>query len=103
MEYQDNMIYVGVDLHKEHHTAVIIDDRNRKLGEIQFLNKPAAFPQLLQEVKKYTKRGMKAVYGLEDIGGNGRALAVFLAESNCWVKEVNPVLSTARRKSHVTV
>ncbi|REK67925.1 MAG: IS110 family transposase [Brevibacillus sp.] len=103
MDYQDNLIYVGVDLHKEHHTAVMIDDRNRKLGEIQFLNKPAAFPKLLQEVKKHTKKGMKAVYGLEDIGGNGRALAVFLAENNCWVKEVNPVLSTARRKSHVTV
>ncbi|MED4753605.1 IS110 family transposase [Brevibacillus choshinensis] len=103
MEQQEQMIYVGVDLHKQHHTAVIIDCWNRKLGEIQFDNKPTAFPKLLKEVKKYLKKGMTVVYGLEDVGGYGRALAVYLNENGCWVKEVNPVLANARRKSHVTV
>jgi len=72
----DKLVYVGVDLHKQHHTAVIIDCWNQKLGEIKFDNKPTAFPQLEKEVKKYTKRGMSVVYGLEDVGGFGRALAV---------------------------
>jgi len=103
MEQQEKMIYVGVDLHKQHHTAVIIDCWNRKLGEIQFDNKPKTFPKLLNEVKKHLKKGMSVVYGLEDIGGYGRALAVYLNENACWVKEVNPVLANARRKSHVTV
>ncbi|GED68500.1 IS110 family transposase [Brevibacillus reuszeri] len=103
MEQREKMIYVGVDLHKQHHTAVIVDCWNNKLGEIQFDNKPTSFPALLKEVKKHLKKGMTAVYGLEDVGGYGRALAVYLNECACWVKEVNPILSNARRKSHVTV
>ena len=31
-------IYVGLDLHKEQHTAVIMDCFNEKLGEITFQN-----------------------------------------------------------------
>ncbi|CAM3662128.1 IS110 family transposase [Brevibacillus invocatus] len=103
MTKQQKYLYVGVDLHKAHHTAVMVDHWNTKVGEIQFNNKPSAFPELLQEVKKHTKRGTKVVYGLEDVGGFGRALAMYLTENQWWVKEVNPKLSTARRKSHVTV
>lgn len=99
----DKLIYVGVDLHKQHHTAVILDCWNQKLGEIKFDNKPTAYSLLEKEVKKHTKRGLSVVYGLEDVGGFGRALAVYLTEKGCWVKEVNAKLANARRKSHVTV
>ncbi len=99
----DKLIYVGVDLHKQHHTAVMIDCWNKKLGEIKFDNKPSTFPLLVKEAKKYTKKGMSVVYGLEDVGGFGRALAVYLTESGCTVKEVNAKLANNRRKSHVTV
>lgn len=99
----DRTIYVGVDLHKQHHTAVMIDCWSQKLGEIKFDNKPSAFPLLVKEVKKQVKKGMSAVYGLEDVGGYGRALAVYLTESGCAVKEVNAKLANNRRKSHVTV
>ncbi len=34
-------IYAGIDLHKEQHTAVIMDCFNEKLGEITFQNKPS--------------------------------------------------------------
>lgn len=98
-----NYIYVGVDLHKQHHTAVIIDCWNQKLGEIKFDNKPTAYPALIKAVNKYLKKGMQAVYGLEDVGGYGRALAVYLFEGGLKVKEVNAKLANARRKSHVTV
>ncbi|MCM3292503.1 IS110 family transposase [Paenibacillus sp. MER 180] len=99
----DKLVYVGVDLHKQHHTAVIIDCWNQKLGEIKFYNKPSAFSQLEKKLKKYMKNGLSVVYGLEDVGGYGRALAVYLNEKGCWVKEVNAKLANARRKSHVTV
>jgi transposase len=99
----DKLVYVGVDLHKHHHTAVIIDCWNQKLDEIKFDNKPTAFSQLEKKLKKYTKNGLSVVYGLEDVGGYGRALAVYLNEKGCWVKEVNAKLANARRKSHVTV
>ncbi len=79
----DKLIYVGVDLHKQHHTAVIIDCWNQKLDEIKFDNKPSAFSQLEKKLKKYTKNGLSVVYGLEDVGGYGRALAVYLNEKGC--------------------
>jgi len=100
---QQNLVYVGVDLHKQHHTAVIIDCWSKKLGEIKFDNKPSAFPLLVKEVRKYAKKGLSVVFGLEDVGGYGRGLAVYLKENQCWVKEVNAKLANARRQSHVTV
>ena len=42
-----NFMYVGIDLHKETHTAVMIDCYNQKLGEITFPNRPADFPKLV--------------------------------------------------------
>lgn len=54
--YKQKHIYVGLDLHKAHHTAVIIDCWNTKLGEIQIDNKPSAFDDLMKFVKKHTKK-----------------------------------------------
>jgi hypothetical protein len=84
---QTKLIYVGVDLHKQNHTAVIIDCWSKKLGEIKFDNKPSAFPLLVKEVKKYMKKGLTVVYGLEDVGGYGRGLAVYLKDNQCRQEE----------------
>ncbi|MGG4450468.1 IS110 family transposase [Brevibacillus porteri] len=102
MHYKQKHIYVGLDLHKAHHTAVIIDCWNTKLDEIQIENKPNSFDDLLKWVKKHCKKGMTPVYGLEDTGGNGRALAVHLVEKKQIVKEVNSALSYNERKSYAT-
>ncbi|MED0994019.1 IS110 family transposase [Bacillus mobilis] len=102
MHNRQNYLYVGVDLHKEHHTAVIINCWQEKLGEIQFDNKPSAFSEFLLEVETYVSDGLSVVFGLEDVGGYGRALAKYLVDHERVVKEVNPALSFLERKSHVT-
>lgn len=102
MHNRQNYLYVGVDLHKEHHTAVIINCWQEKLGEIQFDNKPSAFSKFLLEVETYVSAGITVVFGLEDVGGYGRALAKYLVDHEQVVKEVNPALSFLERKSHVT-
>ncbi|MED1283272.1 IS110 family transposase [Bacillus mycoides] len=102
MYNRQNYLYVGVDLHKEHHTAVIINCWQEKLGEIQFENKPSAFSKFLLEVETYVSAGVSVVFGLEDVGGYGRALAKYLVDHEQVVKEVNPALSFLERKSHVT-
>ncbi|HDR8193380.1 MULTISPECIES: IS110 family transposase [Bacillus] len=102
MHNRQNYLYVGVDLHKEHHTAVIINCWQEKLGEIQFENKPSAFSKFLLEVEIYVSAGVSVVFGLEDVGGYGRALAKYLVDHEQVVKEVNPALSFLERKSHVT-
>lgn len=101
MHYKEKYVYVGVDLHKDTHTAVIIDCWTSQLGKIQIENKPAAFQALLNEVKKKAK-GLTPIFGLEDVGGYGRSLAVFLLEKGQKVKEVNAALSHAQRMSHPT-
>jgi hypothetical protein len=84
------------------YTAEVINCWNEKLGEITFENKPAAFDELIAYVKQFKKRGMTPVYGLEDVGGYGRSLAVYLLENKQKVKEVNSALSYAERKSYPT-
>ena len=49
------------------------------------------------------RRRLTPVFGLEDVGSYGRSLAQFLTDHGQVVKEVNPALSYAERKSHVTV
>jgi transposase len=102
LEEQLNHLYIGVDLHKATHTAVFINCWNKKLGEVTFPNKPSAFPKFIKEVNKYLSGDMTPIYGLEDTGGNGRALAVYLVEQNQWVKEVNPALAFTKRQKRPT-
>lgn len=95
-------MYVGVDLHKQHHTAVIMNCWQEKLREIQIENKPPAFSTFLLEVNQLAGEQLTPVFGLEDVGGYGRALAKYLMDHEQIVKEVNPALSFAERKSHMT-
>lgn len=97
MHYKQKHIYIGVDLHKRTHTAVVINCWHEKLAEIKFENKPSAFPELIAFVKKFKKRGVTPIYGLEDVGGYGRSLAVYLLEQKQLVREVNPSLAKQER------
>ena len=92
-------VYVGIDTHKRSHTAVIINCFGEKLGELTFENKPAVFVGVLQEVKKYTQKGMTPIFGLEDTETAGRSLAMFLLDQKKMVKQVSSVLSSSERKN----
>jgi transposase len=102
---KEDFLYVGVDLHKETHTAVILNCWNEKLGELTFENKPSAFSKLTQKVNRLckSKNGYETdkipIYGLENAYGYGRSLAIWLLERGSIVKDVNPSLSYAQRKS----
>ena len=92
-------VYVGVDIHRQTHTAAIINCFGEKLGEITFFNKPSDFTTLLKEVKKHISKGITAIYGLEDVSGSGRKLASFLLDKKASVKHVNPSLTQVERKT----
>ena len=95
---KEDFIYVGIDLHKEIHTAVMIDCYNNKLGEITFPNRPADFPKLVTKVKKCNTDAKEVVYGLENAYGYGRALAVWLIDKGYFVKDVNTAISHRQAK-----
>lgn len=96
---KENIIYVGIDLHKETHTAVMLNCWNQKLGEITIENKPAEFHKLTRKVSRFVTEEKTPVYGLENAYGYGRTLAVWLIEKGNIVKDVNTALSYAQRKS----
>ncbi|ULO09517.1 IS110 family transposase [Paenibacillus sp. 19GGS1-52] len=100
--FKEKHIYIGVDVHKGTHTAVVINCWNEKLDEITFPNIPSAFGEFLQRVKKQVKKGFSPIFGLEDVGGVGRSLALYLLEYKCTVKSVNSALSYSERKSYPT-
>ena len=95
---KEDFFFVGIDLHKETHTAVIIDCYNNTLGEITFANRPADFPRLVAKVKKCNADGKTIVYGLENAYGYGRALAVWLIDKGFLVKDVNTAISHRQAK-----
>ncbi|MBW6411920.1 IS110 family transposase [Clostridium weizhouense] len=101
MHKKQNHIYVGLDLHKDTHTAVIIDCWEEKLGSITIENKPSDFTRLVNKVNKIAGN-LTPFYGLEDVHGYGRSLAVFLIERGMIVKEVNSALSYMERMSYPT-
>jgi transposase len=101
MHKKQNYIYVGIDLHKETHTALIINCWNEKLGQITFDNKASDFKKLTEEVQKHNN-GLIPVYGLENAGSYGRNLAIYLLEQKQIVKDVNPSLPYAQRMSSPT-
>lgn len=97
---RENYLYVGVDLHKESHTAVLVNCWNEKLDVIVIQNKPSEFIKLARKVDKTaTKLGLDPIYGLENAYGYGRSLAVWLIEKGYIVKDVNPSLAYDQRKS----
>jgi len=95
------LAYIGVDVHKEQHTAIAIDCWNNVLGEVTFENRPGKFDKFICEIKRICG-DLMPVYGLEDTHGFGRNLAVYLIGHKFTVKHVNPALGNAVRLSAPT-
>jgi transposase len=91
--------YVGIDSHKETHTAVFIDCFFDKLGEITFNNLPSAFDSFLSGAEKYALEGTTLLFGMEDVSAYGRMLAVYLKQQGQPVKHVNALLVAWQRKN----
>lgn len=101
MKSPDQLIYIGMDIHKETHAACATDCFSRVLWEKQISNDEVGFKLLVDQIKKLSLLSDKEpIFGLEDTSGNGLLLANFLARSGHKIKTVNPILvDRARRKT----
>ena len=91
---------MGIDLHKETHTAVMVNCWNEKLEVVVIENKPSEFKKLAEKVNRKSNHfGLEPIYGLENAYGYGRSLAVWLIEKGYIVKDINPALAYDQRKS----
>nr|WP_028306397.1 transposase [Desulfitibacter alkalitolerans] len=52
MQRRENYLYVGMDLHKDTHTAVLVNCWNEKLDAIVIENKPSEFNKLAKKVAR---------------------------------------------------
>ena len=91
-----NTCFIGIDMHKDMHCAVIIDCWMDKMGEISFENRPSKFPAFIENIRRIygTK---EIVFGLEDTRGFGRNLSAYLVGRKFDVKHVNPAYTSAVR------
>lgn len=95
----NRLLYVGVDIHKDKHTAVATNCFGHKLLEMEFANTREDFRRLVAGVNDLAVReNRQSIFGLEDSYGYGRHLAKHLFESDLPVKTVSPVLVDRARK-----
>jgi len=93
-----NFLYVGVDVHKDQHTAVATNCFGQSLLEKEINNSEEEFAGLVGEIKVLAEaRKLKPVFGLEDTSAYGQRLATYLYR-NFPVKVVSPVLVVRERK-----
>jgi transposase len=91
-------LFVGVDTHKNSHTAAVLDGYFEVLATIDFANNQEGFYHLDLKLKKLAG-GRNLTFGLEDSHGLGSFLAKHLVNKDYPVLEINPV-STDRARRH---
>lgn len=98
MNYQE-YLFVGVDTHKNQHTAMVINCFHQNLGSVEISNIPSSFEKLITRLKALSPNEKTLAFGLEDTQGLGRSLAQWLNRKGYTVKEINPAL-TKRERDH---
>jgi len=95
-----NTLFIGVDVHKDTHTAVGISPFGEKLFELTVGNYGKDFRSLAEKVGSVSVESKLSPYfGLEDCSGFGERLADFLLDSGYAVVHVPPILVDERRKN----
>lgn len=92
-------LFVGVDVHKDTHTAVGVSPFGEKLFELTVGNYEKDFTLLSQRARAVaTNAGLAPFFGLEDCQGFGERLAQFLAHDGHSVVHVPAILVDHNRK-----
>ncbi len=90
-------LFIGVDLHKHKHVAVLTNCFGDKIETFKIENAPNKFPDFLDKLAKYTQ-GQDVIFGLEDVNFYGRTFAKFLIQQGFLVKEVNASYTKKKRQ-----
>jgi transposase len=88
-----NTLFVGIDVHKDTHTAAGLNPFGEKVFEMTLGNEPEDFISLVEKTKQEAeKNNLVPSFGLEDVHSWGERLSSFLVEENMSVVSVAPVL-----------
>ncbi len=92
-------LYVGMDIHKDNHTAAATNCFGQNLLKLEISNSEQDFNDLVARVERLSKaENLRPVFGLEDSYGYGLRLAKHLYQKGLLVKMVPPVLVDRARQ-----
>jgi transposase len=95
----EKILFVGMDIHKDNHTACLADCFGRKLMTVEIENTKNDFKQLVKEVRRLSRASrLDPIFGLEDCYGNGLRAATYLKQAGFEVKTVSPVEVDRKRR-----
>ncbi len=99
MQDLKQLAFVGVDSHKDQHTACLTDCFTHNLATFDIPNDPNHFPEFTNRINAISgENGLKPVFGLEDTHYFGQRLAQFLISTGNYVKEI-PAFKTERKRA----
>lgn len=99
----NELAFVGVDTHKDEHTACMTNCFAQPLEVFTVENRPNRIEKLLKDIDKTAKsHNLRPVFGLEDVMGLGQHLVRSLLIGGYQIKEVNPIETDRKRlkKAH---
>ena len=92
-------LFVGVDVHKDTHTAVGLTPFGEKIFEMKIGNEAVDFVSLVEKAQEEANRvGLTPSFGLEDVHSWGERLSSFLVEEGLPVRAVAPILVDHNRQ-----
>lgn len=98
-EQKRNTLFIGIDVHKDTHTAVGVSPYGEKLFEITVGNYKKDFENLINKVLEI-KGTLSPYYGLEDCHGYGERLSTYLFDTGEQILAVPSIMvDRARQKA----
>jgi transposase len=94
-----NTLFVGIDVHKDTHTAVGVSPFGEKIFEIKIGNYDKDFENLSKKVEEM-RATLSPYYGLEDCHGYGERLAEYLFKKGEKVFHVSSILVDRQRQNN---
>lgn len=99
-EQKQNALYIGIDVHKDTHTAVGLSPFGEKIFEVTIGNYKSDF-EMLEEKVASVSNDLSPYFGLEDCHGYGEGLSAYLVEKGNFVIAV-PAIMVDRLRSKAT-
>ncbi|MBM3209242.1 IS110 family transposase [Candidatus Shapirobacteria bacterium] len=94
-EFQNSALYVGIDAHREEHTAVMATRFEEERGNLTFANDRQGINQFLSWLRQTGEE--RKIIGIEGGGRTRNALVTCLLNQTYPVFEVNPLYTKQRR------
>ena len=95
-------LFVGIDVHKDTHTAVGLSPFGEKIFEMKIGNEATDFVSLVERTQGEAERaGLSPSFGLEDVHSWGERLSSFLVGEGLPVRAIAPILVDHARR-HAT-